>query len=103
MSDQHIWMSEGIEAHVNAVLAERFGYRPPAQRTEQETKERLTPGDVSRTEETATEAPCGEVTMEFTWHQGAAAEGARRLRIEFPAESSSEIVVKFGPVGAARG
>ena len=104
MSNPLDWLTpEGMEAHINRVWLEHFGFPPPVPRKGRDPQRRVTPGDGSGTEVTPAEAPCGEFTMEFTWHQGTAAGGAQRLRIEFQAEGSSEIVVKFGLVEAARG
>jgi hypothetical protein len=104
MSNPMDWLTpEGMEAHIDRVWLKHFGFPRPAQRAGRDPQGRVTPGGVHGMEGTTTKASYGEITIDFTRYQGSVVERVQRLRIEFPAEGSSEIVVRFGPVDAACG
>lgn len=92
---------EGIDAHINAVWAERFGYRPPVQATEQEPAEEPAQGGAIGTEGAPIQVACRPLVIEFVQHQGPETEQVQCLRIELPSEGSLELVVKFRPVDTA--
>jgi len=104
MSNLLDWLTpEGIEAHINAVWGERFGYRPPVRATKEELAEEPAQGGVSSTEGAPMQVACRPLVIELVQRQGPEMEKVQRLHVELPSEGSLELVIKFGPVDTARG
>lgn len=98
MSNPLDWLTpEGIEAHINSVWGERYGYRPPVRATEQEPTQESAQFGVSGAGDAPIQGPCRRLSIKLVQRQGSDSGEVQRLHVELESEDSSELVVKFGP------